>query len=36
MYHIIRSSVEEYLGCLQFKAITNRMTMNMAEQVPLW
>ena len=38
MNHIfcIHSSVEKHLGCLQFLAITNKVTMNSVEDVSLW
>ena len=38
MYHIlvILSSVDVYLGYLQFLAIMDKAAVNMAEQVSLW
>ena len=38
MYHIffIHSSVEGNLGCFQFLATTNKVAMNIVEQVSLW
>ena len=38
MYYIffIYSSVEEHLVCLQFLAISNKIAMNIVEDVSLW
>ena len=32
----IHSLIEGYLGCFQFLPITNKVAMNMSEQVSLW